>query len=478
MKGLFNILVFLFLSLTTLAQENTFIVDSLSNVLLTQQGREKVLTMIELTWEFYDISYDDCLDWGEKAINEAHNQGFSDLEAKANYVLGLQYAYHGDLDLAKDYFYKSYYQYIALDDTENAFESLWDIATYELTLGNIDTAYQVYEKALEIAEDDYYSGYAYIKSNMALICQQKNQLQKAIDLYLESKRVFELIDDKRMSTRIDFELAMVYYDLGDIIHAKRVFTEVIPKLEEFEDYYPLVIVSKNMGIIFENNFVNYDSALFYLNKAMDYSKMPIPNKERQVLINNEKSNVISEIANIMVCQGDYKGAIEQYEEALYLSEKNSYLHGQQTACQALGKVYSQLGQASKSLDYYKRYMQLEKASGILNMRSQIRVPLVMDYARLDMFEEMQKELESYEEEYAALIRENTDVYEQNRNLKYDAENLLHQHESQNVQIQTLQSQRNHYRLAFFGLLAIMLSALVLFVAYKIVRKNRTKNEKG
>lgn len=476
MKRLLTILVFVSLFFTTFAQEETRIVDSLSSVIVAQEGRDKVLTMIELTWEFYDISYDDCLDWGEKAIKEAQRLGFEDLEARANYVLGLQYAYHGDLDLAKEYFYKSYYQYIAFDDTENAFESLWDIATYELTLGNIDTAYRVYERALEIAEDDYYSGYAYIKSNMALICQQKNQLQKAIDLYLESKRVFELIDDKRMSTRIDFELAMVYYDLGDVIHAKRIFKEVIPKLEEFEDYYPLFIVSKNLGIIFENDYVNYDSAFFYLNKAMDYSRMPIPNKEGQVLVNNEKSNVISEIGNIMVRQGDYEGAIKQYEEALHLAELNAYLHGQQTACQALGKVYSKMGQASKSLHYYQRYMQLEEASGITSMRSLIRIPLVMDYARLDMFDDLQKEMESFEEEYAALARENSDIYEQNRNLKYNADNLLQQYESQNKQIQTLQTQRNHYRLAFFGLLAIALAALLLFIAYKFLRKKRGKIE--
>ena len=474
MKRLFNILVFFCFASTMVAQEETRIVDSLRSVLPTQEGREKVLIMIELTWEFFDISYDDCLNWGEKAIKEAHDLGFADLEAKANYVLGLQYAYHGDLDLAKDYFYKSYYQYVALDDTENAFESLWDIATYELTLGNIDTAYQVYEKALEIAEDDYYSGYAYIKSNMALICQQKNQLQKAIDLYLESKRVFELIDDKRMSTRIDFELAMVYYDLGNVLYAKRVFEEVIPKLEEFEDYYPLFIVSKNMGLIFEYDYVNYDSASFYLNKAMDYSKMPIPNKEGQVLVNNEKSNVITEMANIMVCQGDFKGAIERYEEALRLAESNAYLHGQQTACQALGKVYSQLGQAAKSLQYFQRYLQLEEASGITNMRSLIRVPLMMDYARLGRFDEMRKELETFEEEYAALMRENADIYEQNRNLKYDAEQLLRQHELQNRQIADLQTLCKHYRLAFFGMLAIMFFALVFFVSYKIVRKNKTK----
>ena len=91
MKRLLSILLFCCLAFPVVAQEETRIVDSLLNVLEQQQGRDKLLTMIELTWEFYDVSYDDCIDWGEKAIKEAQEQGFADLEAKANYALGVQY---------------------------------------------------------------------------------------------------------------------------------------------------------------------------------------------------------------------------------------------------------------------------------------------------------------------------------------------------------------------------------------------------
>lgn len=475
MRRLFNILVFFFLFMTTSAQENTFIVDSLSNVLVTQQGREKVLTMIELTWEFYDISYDDCLDWGEKAIKEAHQLGFADLEAKANYALGIQYSYHGDLDLAKQYLQQSYAQFIKIGDTKNAFESLWNIATYEFSLGSIDTAYQVYEKAELLAERmNDTSACAFVLSNKAMILYYKGELEESYDGFVEAKRLFNLLGDRLRTVRMESSLATLLVDKGQVVEAKKMFLKSIPEFEEFGDTYHLLGVYKNLGHIYEYELVNFDSAMYFFQKALEHSDMSALNKSSEVLANNEKMDVMTEMANVLVCKGEINEAIKLYEEALYLSEMSSYLHGQQTASQALGKVYSQLGQASKSLDYYKRYMQLEETSGILNMRSQIRVPLVMDYARLGMFEEMQKELGSFEEEYAALVRENADVYEQNRNFKYDVENLLEQNESQNAQIQTLQSQRNHYRLAFFGLLAIMLSALVLFVAYKIVRKKRAK----
>ena len=74
------------------------------------------------------------------------------------------------MDLAKVYLKKAYAQYTALGDTKNTFESLWNIATYEITFGSIDTAYSVYEKALPLVQQlNDTSAYAYVLSNMGLI---------------------------------------------------------------------------------------------------------------------------------------------------------------------------------------------------------------------------------------------------------------------------------------------------------------------
>ena len=321
MKRLFNILVFCCLSLTAFSQEETRVIDSLLRVLEHQESRDKVLTMIELTWEFYDVSYDDCIEWGEKAIKEAQDQGFKDLEAKANYVLGLQYAYHGDLDLAKLYLRMSYNQYIALSDTENAFESLWDIATYELTLGNIDTSYQVYEEALSIAEDDFYYAKAFIYSNMALIEANKKQFEKAFNLYEKAKRLFEYVDDERMMIRMDYDIANVCYERGQVAKARKLYWVVLPKLEKFEDYYPLCGICNKLGKIYENDFIDYDSSMFYLQKAISYSEMPIANKETEVLINSTMVEVMVEIGNVLMRQGEYQKALSQFHDALLKAEK-------------------------------------------------------------------------------------------------------------------------------------------------------------
>ena len=99
----------------------------------------------------------------------------------------------------------------------------------------------------------------------------------------------------------------------------------------------------------------------------------------------------------------------------------------------------------------------------------------MNYARLGKYDEMESELKAFKEQFDGLQRENNDLYDQLGTLQGDYAGLLSQYESQNNQIETLQSSRNHYRMAFYGLLCLCIAAAVLYIAYKIVRKNRPKN---
>ena len=260
MKRWLNILVFIGLSISAFAQIDTHVVDSLQEVLVKQEGREKVKTMMELTWEFYDISFDDCIDWGEKAVKEAHTSGLSDLEAKANYVLGIQYAHHADLDLAKDYLRQSYVLNEALADTANMFEALWSIATYELMLGSIDSAAQVYEQALSFAEqlNDTLS-MAHVLSNIALIHYQKNMIQAALDEYYKVKKMASEVGEESLAQLAQSNIASIYLESGKPREAKEAFVSLLPMFEANEDYYLLQNACLNLGSLYTQELIDYDS---------------------------------------------------------------------------------------------------------------------------------------------------------------------------------------------------------------------------
>ena len=161
-------------------------------------------------------------------------------------------------------------------------------------------------------------------------------------------------------------------------------------------------------------------------------------------------------------------------KAFELAESSSYASGQMMACLGLGMVYSYLSQPVKSLYYLNMIDDLESKSGITIAYSTIKLPLILNYARLGKFDEMGSELKDYKEQYDGLIRENSDLYDQISSLQDETQWLHSKYETQNTIIETLQSQRDHYRLAFFGLLAMAIFILVLAIAYKIVRKKRAK----
>lgn len=473
-----KILVIMLLATTGFAQE-TRIVDSLQDVLVTQDGRDKVLTMLELEWEFYDFSFDDCIDWGEMAISEAHKLGYADLEAKANYVLGIQYAHHADLDLAKAYLKESYSIYMALPDTANAFESLWSVASYELTLGSMDSAQVYYDKALQLAElmgDDLSA--AYVLGNLAIIHYEKGQMLASLDCNYKVRKIFSDLGDEETLMQIDANIATLYFEMGKPLEAKKIYVRMLPKLEDKEDYYLLQSTCKNLGTIYSNHLVNYDSAMYYFEKSMYYADCQVEKHFDQNRMRLLKSDVLSEMANISYRRGDHAVALKEYAEALALAEKESYLSGQMEACVGLGTVYAQLGQASKSMQYLNQYFALESQTGITKMRSAIRLPLIFNLAHLGKYDDLEAEIRSIDEERAALLRENVDLHDRNFELEETIENLVAQLEQQNIQNDGLIAQMRQYRLAFFGCLALVLALLVGWAAAKLLKHYFGRNAKS
>ena len=234
------------------------------------------------------------------------------------------------------------------------------------------------------------------------------------------------------------------------------------------------MVYKNYGILFEKDYVNYDSASFYFEKAMacvDQVEWPTGSLEEVV---NAKADLLVEMGNLAVVRCDELLAKKYLEEAFSLAENNSYHFGLMQAALSLGQLYAMQGKASLSMHYLDIYAEEARKSGITMMEPATKKPLILNYARLGRFDEMAVELDALDEQKKALERENSDLYDQIASLQDESQGLLQQNDFQKEQSESLRSQRDQYRLAFFGLLAIVLFVTALLIAYKIVRKKRSK----
>ena len=479
MKRLLLILSFVLLSSWTVAQVDTRVVDSLENVLVAQQGNERIKTMIQMVWAFYDVSFDDGIKWGEKAKKLAHESGERELEAQAAYALGMQFGYHNDFDLAQDYLNTAYDLYEQAGNDSKAFDALWNMAYFEMVLGNMDSARIDYQEVLAVAEHRHDTlASAQTLANLAVIHFQLDDFNASIEALKSSRKYYVLLNDSANLAQTDFNLATLYGEYGMADEARKLYVAVIPQLKAFKNYDFLLLAYKNYGLLFERDLINYDSACYYFEKALEVTAMEDLSRQDRQTMSNTKADVLVELGNLAYECNDYRQAVDYYEEAMALAEGNRYHFGQMQAAVGLGQLYAQQGQAAKSLHYLEKYAEEASRSGITMMEHSVRKSLILNYARLGRFAEMEKEIETLDEQRTSLLRENVDLYDKINSLQDEAQWLLSKYETQNNKIETLYAQRNHYRLAFFGLLAIMFALGILVVVYKIVRKKRAKSVKS
>ena len=468
MKRLTNILFFICLSFFGFAQEkDMFVIDSLQNVMVKQEGTSKVETMTELARALFSVSYDDCISMGEKAIVEAEKLRDEELLSWTHWKIGISFMNHYDFDLAYEHFEK------ALELLENKEDSEWLMyaldykGRVEILMGELDLALSTFQRDLVVSENlGDEMNCADVINNMAYIYFQQDDFNKAMEDFNEARQRYERLHDTLSIAQCDNNISNIYVSWQQYDKALSILQEAIPVFERDGDEASLAHAYQNLGTVYAIGHVNLDSALVYLQKSIVYAENV---GDKITLVEDE-----IELANVLKLLGRKSEAISLYQSALHSSEMMGYLNGKLEAYKNLGIHYNEVGDFTTSAVYLKRCMDLASEKGNQLYVNTVRPYLIADYARLGQLMEMKKELGLMHDNYLGIVNENNALSEELASLQYDMDGLLTQYESQNNQIETLQVQRNHYRLAFFGLLAIGLFFVVLFVAYKIVRKKRTK----
>lgn len=471
MKRLSFIWVFMFIVSSVFAQEETRAIDSLESVLSIQQGREKVETMIKLSKAFFGFSFDDCINWGEKAIDEAVKMKDNQLAAIAYGEIGIHYLNHYEFDLSKESFESA--EALLADGNDSIL--LVDVLNYlgrvELFMGDLDLALSTYQRDLEISKHlGKEMNCTDLTNNIAYIYFQQNELDQSLECFTDARMQYEKMDDTLSAAQCDNNISNIYMEWQKYDEALKLLRKAIPVFEQYEDEASLAHAYQNMGTVYATGHVDFDSAVFYLQKSIVCAEGV---GDQMILVEDE-----IEMANILKRQGRDKEAVVLYQSALQASEAMGFQNGILDAYKQLGIHYNETGDFSNSTLCLKKCMDLALEKGNQLYVNAVRPYLISDYAHLGLYAEMSKELGLMQDDYENILNESNALDAELVRLRDDAEGLLSQYESQNEQIETLQTQRNHYRLAFFGLLAIVLFIVVLFVAYKIVRKKRVNKEKG
>ena len=379
----------------------------------------------------------------------------------------MRYLNHYELDLALENYNKALELLKNKDDSE----LLEDVLNYkgrvELFMGDMDSALMTYQYALRVSEklgDEL--NCADVINNMAYIYYQRDEMDKSLEYFKEARKRFELVQDTLSIAQCDNNISNIYVERQQFDDALSLLQKVIPVFDHYQDEASLAHAYQNLGTAYASGFVKCDSALVYLQKSIVCAE----NVGDQITLIEDEL----ELAGVMRQLNREGEAISLYQSALHSSEAMGYTIGMMEAYKNLGIHYNIVGDFTTSAVYLKRCMDLASEKGNQLYVNTVRPYLIADYARLGQLMEMKKELGLMQDEYLGIVNENNALSDELSRIQSNVEGLLEQYEFQSKQIQTLQSQRNQYRLAFFGLLAIALFVLALLIAYKIVRKKRAK----
>ena len=468
MKRLFNILIFIAIASFCAAQSDEMrVIDSMQSVMAKQEGVSRVETMTELARAMFNVSYDDCIAMGETAIAGAEKLGDEDLLSWTHWKLGISFMDHYDFDLAREQFVKALELLEGKEDSEWRMYALNRKGHVELLMGDLDLALPTFQQALAVSEnigDELYS--ADVVNNIAYVHFQYGNFDKAMECFQDARQRYKQFQDTLSMAQCDNNISNIYVQWQQYDKAHDILQKAIPVFEQNEDEASLAHAYQNLGTVYATGLIDFDSAMFYLRKSIVCAENV---GDQLTLVEDE-----IELANVLERLDRDREAVSLYQSALHTSEMIGYNNGILDAYRRLGIHYNEKGDFTTSAIYLKRCMDLALEKGNQLYVNTVRPYLIADYAHMGHFAEMKKELGLSKDNYESIINESNALDEELASVRGNAEDLLTQYESQNNQIRTLQTQRNHYRLAFFGLLIIVLFAVVLFMVYKIVRKKRAK----
>lgn len=302
--------VLLFLVLIALIQNmeaygmggNTHEVDSLWQVVNTEESEAKIDALNQLSWNFRKTNGDTAMYFAQQALVE--NEGTNYLKGKViSYnTLGTIYYYQSDFHQAIAYFKKAFESSVKLNDSDRMAKTSNNVGTLNKVLGNYDESLKYHLISLRMKEER--------KDTIGMINSIRN-------------------------------IAGLYYQINKYPEGVGICRKAIKMAQETQS--PKVAsLYGTLGTLY-NELGQYDSALLYQHKSLTLNLKSSNRKQMSVNYQN--------IAGIYFYLNNFNEAQKYYQKSYDIKQEQHDEQGLGKANMGLGQTYYHLGQPQKSIGY-------------------------------------------------------------------------------------------------------------------------------
>lgn len=477
-------LILIFFSLHFNALSNPKI-DSLQKLLARQkEDSSKVKTLWKLCILSRKDSFEKALDYGNKALNLARKLNAEKAISNSYFILGETYADNGDfkqgilmLQKAIESTKDSSIQSKAMNSLANAYQNS----------GNLNESYVWNKKCLELAEKiNNQPLVASSLGNLGTTYLFLSQPSKALDYYLQARKIFEEIRDNNglsvcysnigviYEGMNDFEKAMEYNqkslaldlksgsmdglaasygNMAILFYKQRKFKESYEAHSKSLYYYKKINykleAAREMVNIYNLHFTLYDS--IYSGKEQENNYKALMDSLKALMPTLIEANdktfgtiLLSTLAGIQIKLKNYDKAENNIELGLKFANEINAKNRELEFYQLLVLLYTKKGDYKKALELQHKYTELYKTYTDLNLAAEI--------SGKDM-------LFSFNKKVLA------------DSLKNEADKKLKDEEIKNGQLKLNQEKMIKYSL-FGGFSIVLIFSILLFKRFKITTKQK------
>ncbi len=254
-------------------------------------------------------------------------------------------------------------------------------------------ALESYEEALtNYEETGDHEGIAAMLFGMGHVYRMQNAMDVALDYFEKSLKEWQKLGDQRESAGVYNSMGVVHHVRGERDEALEYYEKSLKIREKLGDQAGIAAVLHNTGALLKDK-CELDEALEYIGKAVEISKRighkmflrnhlfhigdahEMRSDYHTALEYFKKSESIEKrigrpfwptmirIGRIHLNTGAFDRAIEYFEKALALSEKEGFQEGVAESLLHIGRIHHYQSSYDKALELYKKSLEIEEKIG-------------------------------------------------------------------------------------------------------------------
>jgi tetratricopeptide (TPR) repeat protein len=448
------VIVFLF-SVNLRADEATTNrkIDSLTNLISVQSGRERVETLIQLSDIYRETSIDKSHETDSQAGQYASQQGLDNMRGVILLSMGKTASLSGDYAMALDYMNQAEK---ALKESGNFVELAKTFINKGLVfkkMADFDQSIEAFNTAQAIAQEhgliEQQAGAA---ANKATTFFSMGDYEKSIENYQQSLAIYKELNDSLRYAKMMMNIGIIYWQWNKNELALEMHLEAKKVFEDKNDLVELGRVLNNIGRIYYQDFNDTTLALEYFTQSLSL---------REKLGDQlGKAIVLANIGNIYRDKSQHDKAFEFYEKSLKISKFIGYKDGIALAYYYMGAARQMDNAFVESNQFLDSCRVTASASEMTQYYAPINQSKMINYEALGDLKGFLAEFKIFSEMHNAVKKELDELKYTELSTRQELEKLKPELEKAEAKIGAQKQRLTYFKIGFAALLILLLITLV------------------